>query len=327
MKILIIRLSSIGDIVLTSPAIRCLAEQTEHEIHYLTKEQNISLLEYNPHIKKVIAFKGNIKETAKMLKTEKYDYIIDLHHNLRSTALKAKLHIPSSYLRKLDFKKWLYVTFKINLLPKKHVVDRNIETLKRFKVKNDNKGLDFFLSNEILPETIALPDKYFVFAIGTQHFTKTIPADYITKIIKSVNNIYPVLLIGGNKEIETGKQIVSACENVFNYVGELSLQQSATLINKSEFVFSGDTGMMHIAAALKKNLISLWGSTSPELGISPYFPAGFKGINHFLERKDLKCHPCSKIGRRRCPRKHFNCVKYTDAQISEIKEIIQKELK
>ncbi|MDR2084728.1 MAG: glycosyltransferase family 9 protein [Bacteroidales bacterium] len=328
MKILLIRLSSIGDIVLTSPAIRCLARQTSHEIHYLTKDQNVSLVENDPNINKIITFKDNLKETIELLKSEKYDYVIDLHNNMRSFMIKLNLRLPSSSLKKLDFRKWLYVTFKINLLPDRHIVDRNIDTLIRFNIKNDNKGLDFYISEDTkLPDEIILPGKYMVFAVGTQHYTKTVPPEYIIRIIDKINDIYPVILIGGKKEIEAGEIITSSCNNILNLVGKLNLQQSALLISNSEFVFAGDTGMMHISAALKKNLITLWGSTSPELGFFPYFPYDFAGVNHWMERKDLKCRPCSKFGKKRCPRKHFNCVKYTDEQISGIRDIILKEIK
>ncbi|MDL2242487.1 glycosyltransferase family 9 protein, partial [Bacteroidales bacterium OttesenSCG-928-K03] len=178
-----------------------------------------------------------------------------------------------------------------------------------------------------LPENISFPEKYIAFAVGTQHFTKTIPEEYIIKIIKKINDLFPVVLIGGNKEKEVGEKIASLCDNVFNYAGQLDLQQSALIIKNSELVLAGDTGMMHIAAALKKNLISLWASTTPELGVSPYFPDDFKGVNLLIERKDLKCRPCGKFGKKKCPRKHFECGKYSDEQISAIRNIILQRIK
>ena len=156
-KILIIRFSSIGDIVLTSPVIRCLKLQTGSEIHYLTKQPFVALLKNNPHVSKVFAIDKSVGEVLPALRREKYDYIIDLHHNLRTFILKWRLPFVKSYaFKKLNFEKWLLTNFKINRLPKTHIVDRYLETVKSLGVKNDGQGLDFFLPEDLLnpPESV-----------------------------------------------------------------------------------------------------------------------------------------------------------------------------
>jgi ADP-heptose:LPS heptosyltransferase len=148
-KFLIIRFSSIGDIVLTTPVVRCLKKQIPNaEMHFLTKKSFAEIIEHNLNIDKKIYFEGDLNATIKQLKKENYDYIIDLHHNLRTFLIKLRLMKKSFSFNKLNFEKWMMVNFKINMLPQKHIVDRYFETIKKFKVENDGQGLDYFLTAE-----------------------------------------------------------------------------------------------------------------------------------------------------------------------------------
>ena len=187
-KYLIIRFSSIGDIVLTTPVIRCLKQQVEDvEVHYLTKPAFASILLSNPYIDKVLTLKEDFLETISEIKEERYDYIIDLHNNLRTKRVKNRIGILSFKFNKLNVEKWLLVNFKINKLPNVHIVDRYLETVKIFDVKNDNKGLDYFIppADEVdiknLPEF--LQSGYVGFVIGAKHFTKKLPTKKIIEII------------------------------------------------------------------------------------------------------------------------------------------------
>ncbi|MCK4639093.1 MAG: glycosyltransferase family 9 protein, partial [Bacteroidales bacterium] len=145
-KILIIRFSSIGDIVLTTPVIRCLKQQLkDSEIHFLTKEQFVPIVKANPYIDKVHFIKNDLKQILSQLKSENLDFIVDLHKNFRSVFVKLKLRKPSKTFNKLNIKKWLLVNFKINLLPEIHIVDRYFKAVKILGVKNDGKGLDYFI--------------------------------------------------------------------------------------------------------------------------------------------------------------------------------------
>jgi ADP-heptose:LPS heptosyltransferase len=114
MKILIIRFSSIGDIVLTTPVIRCLKQQLNAEIHYLTKPNFASILNSNPYIDKLHVLDKSLIAKAKELQPEKYDYVIDLHNNLRTLIFKTTLGVTAYAFPKLNFEKWLLVNFKIN---------------------------------------------------------------------------------------------------------------------------------------------------------------------------------------------------------------------
>ncbi|PIP53799.1 MAG: glycosyl transferase [Bacteroidetes bacterium CG23_combo_of_CG06-09_8_20_14_all_32_9] len=313
-KFLIIRFSSIGDIVLTTPVIRCLKQQVkETEIHFLTKPAFSSILLSNPYIDKVLTLKEKFSETISEIWNERYDYIIDLHNNIRTRRIKNRIGILSFSFYKLNIEKWLLVNFKINKLPDKHIVDRYLETVRSFDITNDNKGLDYFIpeNDEIdlkkLPEF--LHSGYVGFVIGAKHFTKKMPAQKISEIISKIP--FPVILFGGKEDIPQAEQIISTCnnKNIFNSCGKFNLNQSASLVKQSKVIVSHDTGLMHIAAAFQKPVISLWGNTVPEFGMYPYIK---KELSEIIEIKHLKCRPCTKIGFNKCPKKHFRCMNDID---------------
>ncbi len=316
MKILILRFSSIGDIVLTSPVVRCLKQQlNSSEIHFLTKKSFASIVENNPNVDKVFGFEKNVDEALAELKKENYECVIDLHNNLRSMQVKRALGKPSKSFNKLNIEKWLLVNLKINRLANKHIVDRYFETVAHLSIKNDLKGLDFFIDakNEVDISSLALElhNDFVAFVIGAKHNTKKLPVEKIISICKKLNR--PVILIGGKEDFENGKEIEAGVKNqelrIYNACGKYNLQQSASLIKQAEKVITHDTGMMHIAAAFKKNIISVWGNTVPEFGMYPYLPGR---ENKIVEVKNLSCRPCSKIGFEKCPKGHFKCMNEID---------------
>jgi ADP-heptose:LPS heptosyltransferase len=309
-KFLIIRFSSIGDIVLTTPVIRGLKEQVEDsEIHFLTKPQYSSILEPNPYLTKVHVLKKTLSETLHDLRVEGFDYIIDLHHNLRSLRLKNRLKVMDFSVNKLNKEKWLMVNFKINRLPEKHIVDRYLETVSVFDVSYDNKGLDVFIpeKDKINISTELMKSGYIAFAIGGQHKTKQLPVESIRKMCQHIS--VPICLLGGTEDMECAKLISENLEHVTDYTGKLNLQQSAEIIRHSRLVITHDTGLMHIAAAFHKPILSVWGNTIPQFGMTP-FEAGKD--SRIFEVSGLKCRPCSKIGYNKCPKRHFDCMMKQD---------------
>lgn len=324
-KILILRFSSIGDIVLTSPVIRCLKTQLDAEIHYFTKPGFKTILEENPYVDKLHLLDDKLSNNIKVLKAEKFDYVIDLHKNLRTTIIKLKLGRKSYSFDKLNFKKWMFVKFKINKLPNVHIVDRYMETVKPLGVSNDDKGLDYFIpqkdevENDWLPETHR--DGYAAFAIGGQHTTKKLPISRMIELCDRINK--PVILLGGKEDIEAANTIENFFRRteksqpleetlekkfnkkttIFNGVGKFNLNQSASILKNSNWVFTHDTGLMHMAAAFKKEIFSIWGNTVPEFGMYPY-----QTKFTIFENKKINCRPCSKIGFDKCPKGHFRCM-------------------
>jgi len=314
LKILIIRFSSIGDIVLTSPVIRCLKQQVPGvEIHYLTKKSFQTVLKNNPYIDKLHLLEDSLSPLIYQLKAEKFDHIVDLHRNLRTMLLKSRLGIKSSSFDKLNVEKWLLVNFKINILPPLHIVDRYLKTVEFLGVKNDDKGLDYFLEKdysltELLPESHR---NYTGVAIGAQHFTKRLPVYKLIEVCKLLD--HPVVLMGGKEDAERADEIAKgAGEHVFNACGKFTLDESAYLVKMSMQIITHDTGLMHIAAAFNKPIISIWGNTVPGFGMYPYQVTESK----IIEVAGLKCRPCSKIGFQKCPLGHFKCMNEQDpAQI------------
>ena len=312
MKFLIIRFSSIGDIVLTTPVVRCLKQQVpDAEVHYLTKHSFKEILEANPFVDKLHLLNDDWNEVMTNLQQENFDYIIDLHHNLRTMKVKKALKkVPSVSFNKLNVQKWFLTAFKINLLPDVHIVDRYMETVKRFNVKNDGRGLDYFI-----PEKDIVPDNdipaaqslgYVGIVIGAAHNTKKLPLKKLKELVNQID--HPIILLGGPEDRTIGDAIASIDPvKIYNSCGKFSLNESADLVRRAKIIITHDTGLMHIAAAFKKPVISVWGNTVPAFGMTPYFGNAMVPNDRF-EIKGLWCRPCSKIGYSKCPLGHFKCM-------------------
>ena len=269
------------------------------EVHYVTKQQYISILKANPYIDKIHSFKKNINDIIPQLKAEKYDYIIDLHKNLRSLQLKLNVSGIKKTFRKLNFQKWLLVRMNINLLPKVHIVDRYLETVKFLGIVNDGKGLEYFIPEDEEMDKAELPiihrDGYIAIVIGSIHQTKQLPAEKLIAICKQLNKA--VVLLGGHEDKEKGDIIKEAIgEKIYNSCGKLTINRSASLVKNAGKILTNDTGLMHIAAAFNKDIVSVWGNTVPEFGMIPYLPDADKNKSVIFEVKGLSCRPCTKLG-------------------------------
>jgi ADP-heptose:LPS heptosyltransferase len=312
MKFLVIRFSSIGDIVLTTPVVRCLKQQVAGaEVHFLTKRSFHSIVANNPYIDKIQLLDQSWDLLLHQLRDEGYDQIIDLHHNLRTLRIKKALsHVPAVSFSKLNFQKWLLTALKINTLPDKHIVDRNLDTLKGFGVQNDGRGLDYFLpeSEQIKQEDLPVSHQmgYIAVVIGAALNTKKMPVHKLRELCANLR--YPVVLLGGPEDREQGNEIATIDPiRIYNACGKFSLNESADLVRKARYIITHDTGLMHIAAAFQKPIISIWGNTVPAFGMGPYY--GDTNVQqHTAEVKPLWCRPCSKIGYKKCPLGHFKCM-------------------
>lgn len=322
MKILIIRFSSIGDIVLTTPVIRVLKSQLDAEIHFATKSAYASLLEANPYLDKLHLLDGSLSAFTETLKEEEFDAIVDLHSNLRTRILKAKLRRKTYTFKKLNLLKWLLVNFKINMLPNIHIVERYLMTIQQLGTSNDSLGLDYFIPDKDEVEDGWLPEShqtgYAVFVVGAKFKTKQLPFKKMIELCDRINK--PIVLVGGKEDQAIAKKIeeffkpgsdrsekeievLNKKTVIFNACGKFSINQSASIISKSNWVFTHDTGMMHIAAAFKKPIYTVWGNTVPAFGMYPY-----RTQFTIFENKKINCRPCSKIGFEKCPKGHFKCM-------------------
>lgn len=333
MKLLVIRFSSIGDIVLTTPVVRCLKKQLPlAEVHFLIKQKFKIVMACNPYVDKIHVLHDDWDKLIQMLKAEKYDYIIDLHHNLRTFRLKRALQVPAFSFNKLNIEKFIFVKLKWNVMPKQvHIIDRYLDTVKSFGVHNDGEGMDYFIPREAEVQEKDIPAShqlgFIAIVIGASYKTKKLPVNKLRELCQMIN--YPIMLLGAREEFEDGEQIGSFDPiKVYNACGKFNLNESADLVRKSKLVISHDTGLMHIAAALKKQVIAIWGSTTPSFGMIPYYgeqyllsqgkPSDNVQVHH------LWCRPCTKFGRHRCPQGHFKCMK--NISIQEIVSKVNKRL-
>lgn len=331
MKFLIIRFSSIGDIVLTTPVVRCLKTQVvTAEVHYLTKQSFASIFAANPYIDKMHYLRDDLQQLIEELKQEDFDYVIDLHHNIRSLKVKRGLGKQTFSFNKLNIEKWLLTTAKLNLMPNAHIVDRYMKTIEGFGVKNDGRGLDYFIPDKEHVKEEDIPAShlagYIGLVIGGAHNTKKYPLHKWKELCERLD--HPVILLGGKEDRAEGEAIAAVDPiKVYNACGKFSLNESADLVRRAKLIVTNDTGLMHVAAAFQKPVISLWGNTVPQFGMYPYSNEVHKEIaakkvsasgnretvsaaNNYdvIEVKNLSCRPCSKIGYDRCPVGHFKCM-------------------
>jgi heptosyltransferase-2 len=327
MKFLIIRLGSIGDVVLTTPVIRCVKKQVSNSVvHYLVKPEIKNVIEHNPYIDKIHLFQ-NDAENLEELKSETFDHIIDLQNDAGTKKLCKILKVSVSSYNKLNFEKSVFINLKWNIMPKQlHVVDRYMQAVDYLGVYNDGKGLDYFIPKKDETRESDIPAShhlgYIVIVIGASFYTKKLPVKKLQELCKKID--HPIILLGSKKEFGEGDAIASVDPiKVYNACGKFNLNESADLVRKSKIVITHDTGLMHIAAAFKKPIIIVWGSTTPSFGMTPYYGdtyrAGKMPFYNNVQVKKLWCRPCTEIGKTECPLGHFKCMK----KIS-IDEILQK---
>jgi ADP-heptose:LPS heptosyltransferase len=331
MKFLVIRFSSIGDIVLTTPVVRCLKKQVlTAEVHFLTKKAFRPLLTANPYVDRIHVLEDDLGAVIEALRNEDFDYVIDLHHNLRTLKVKRALGKRAFAFDKLNVEKWLYTNFKINRMPSRHIVDRYLDTVAAFGVRNDGAGLDYFIpaEEELKPEDIPTSHQagYIGVVIGAAHATKRLPLHKLETICREARQ--PLVLLGGREDADLARQLAAIDPvKIYNACGQFSINESAGLVKQAKLVVTHDTGLMHIAAAFKRPVVSVWGNTVPEFGMYPYYGENY--LFHYrsggrsgdaegglfgelpysiMEVKGLSCRPCSKIGYNKCPRRHFKCM-------------------
>jgi ADP-heptose:LPS heptosyltransferase len=319
MKFLLIRFSSIGDIVLTTPVIRCLKTQVPGaEVHFLVKPVFKSVVVNNPYIDKIHLLQNEWDTMINELKAEKFDYVIDLHHNLRTLRVKRALNVPAFSFNKLNFQKLIFTKLKWNVMPKGlHIIDRNLKTVESFGVHNDGAGMDYFIAPHEEVQLKDIPASHHAgfigIVIGASFYTKKLPVYKLQELCQKIN--HPIILLGGLEDAAEGEEIKKADPaKVYNACGKFSLNESADLVRKSKLIIAHDTGLMHIAADLKKQVIAVWGSTTPSFGMYPYYGSNFLSHQTVSPYDDVQvhklwCRPCTKIGRNKCPQGHFKCMK------------------
>lgn len=319
-KFLIIRFSSIGDIVLSTPVFRCIKKQFPNaDLHFVTKKSFKIVTASNPYIDQFFYYENDLNELINQLKVEEYDYVIDLHKNFRSIKITHALKKKTFTIDKLSAQKFLLTKLKINVMPRIHITQRCLNTLAPLGIKDDGLGLDYFIPDEDCIDLNELPTShsagYIGLVIGANHYTKKLPVHKLKELCNKIN--YPIILLGGKEDAPIGEEVSSIDEiKIYNACGKFNLNESADIVRKSKLIISHDTGLQYIACAFKKPLLAIWGSTSPKLDVEPYYGEVFMlhqqrpvYENIFL---NLWCQPCSKYGTKTCPLGHFNCMEHQD---------------
>lgn len=302
-KILVIRFNSIGDIILTSPVTDALHKE-DYEVHYVCKTAYAEILNHRPDISKVWELKDSMEELIQQLKNESFDHIVDLHNNLRSKHIKSALRVPAQTLDKSRIDLFLMTQLSIKKKQHPHIVERFLDVIDSLVESRTQSPLSFY--KEVDYDGLALPASFVCIAVGAAFYTKQIPETLLIKTINQLN--LPVVLIGGPDDEQRAKKIQESCSGkLTNLVGQLSISESAEVIDQSEVLLTGDTGMMHLAAALQKSVVAVFGSTHPFLGYSPYYGDTSTKFE-IVQNTNLNCRPCTKQGKDECPKGHFKCM-------------------
>jgi len=325
MKILIIRLSSIGDIILTSYLLRLTRKlHPTAQIDFLVAKEYTRLLDFNPHINRIISYQKkkpfiyHLKETLSLYNRMYYDVVIDLQNNFRS-----KLFTTGKYGAIYRFNKRRFFKFKLVFLKKRTDQIEPIPILYRMtypplKHFDDGLGLELWTMkdrNSYLPHTKSHFVKKFrriAIAPGAKHFTKKLPENKFSELIETLQSNYnaEIYLIGGNEDIPTGKFLAHRIPTVRNFIGKLDILETAELLDDMDLLISNDSAAVHLASARNVPVIQIFGSTVPELGFIP-----FRVPYQIVQVNDVKCRPCTHFGRSSCPKGHFDCMnKITTAE-------------
>ncbi|MDX9789673.1 MAG: glycosyltransferase family 9 protein [Candidatus Kapabacteria bacterium] len=328
MKILIVRLSSIGDIVLTTAFTRLLKKKFPFaQIDFLLYKPFKLIYEYNPNINHLFTIEKNIPDyTMNQIKDGiiqnqgRYDLIFDLQNNAMSSKFTKDLGVE---LLKVDKRR----AYKLKLVwlksgkgeDYKMIHDVYTETLLGFDVYDDNLGLEFRLSGEKemknyppLSKIYQKKELYNISVAPGAHFkTKQWGHVNFAHLIRKLNHIsQSVTLFGGVNDISLGEKIKELNPDTINLCGKTNLEETCRQIDNTDLLITNDTGIMHIAAARKIPTLAIFGSSVRELGFEPY------AVPNVILETELWCRPCSHIGRRSCPLIHFNCMKKITPQFA-----------
>jgi ADP-heptose:LPS heptosyltransferase len=316
-KVLVVRFSSMGDILLTTPVLRAVHDllEGEVELHFLTKAEFAPLVEGLEAVQKVHVIQRTTAEVQAALVAEGFHYLLDLHSNARSAFIRRALRKDGTVdfvVDKRNVAKWKLVRGLSNELAGEPIVDRYLKTLAAFGGAqwDDGCGLDLPPLLNVENSTGTLRDlgsgPFVALALGAAHKGKAVPLEHWVEVITRLHAAgRSVVLLGGPEDRTMGEEISTRCsgegeERLVNLAGHLRLLESFSVLSKASVLVAGDTGLMHAGAAAGVPMAVVWGCTAPALGMGPYRP-GAKVVE--LEPQGRKQvggarRPCSKLGNR-----------------------------
>jgi heptosyltransferase-2 len=311
LRILVVRFSSIGDVLLTTPLLRALARRhPEARIAFATKRELAPLISNNPHVAAVFALEPHesVTQFAARARTWKPDYGLDLHGSLRSRALRVLVPARWSGYTKRKIARTLLIAAKVDLYgDPTPVAERYFQAARRLDVRPDGAAPEFHLSDRArervaawLGERALDATPLAAMAPGAAHATKRWPVASWTALAERIGaaGLRPIVL-GGPADRGLAQQLASVATTA---AGEFSLQDTGALLERARVLVSGDTGVMHMATAVGTPVVALFGPTVRHFGFFPYAAPSV-----VLERP-LDCRPCSAMGSARCPMGHHRCL-------------------
>ncbi|MGQ9559684.1 MAG: lipopolysaccharide heptosyltransferase II [Candidatus Oleimicrobiaceae bacterium] len=333
-RILVIRFSSIGDIVLTSPLVRCLSRRfPEAEIDFVTKERFADLVRFSPYVRQVFVLSEGggwkaLRRLSRLLRERHYHLVVDVHKNFRSYYLRLGLGAR----RVVSYRKWRWaravlIMTKRNLYPGVFPVYRRyLAAVAALGVEDDGAGPELYLDpsararvRKLLGEAGFLSHPLKVAIVpGAGFFTKRWLPEGFAEVADALvaRHGSAILLVGDVQDSSIAAKVAANMRHQpVNMVGALSLMESAAAVEACDLVVCNDTGLMHIATALKKAVVAIFGPTTEELGFFPFGPLSR------VVQKPLPCRPCSHVGSQRCPKRHFRCMR--DISAAEVLEAIE----
>ncbi|NUN69782.1 MAG: lipopolysaccharide heptosyltransferase II [Bacteroidetes bacterium] len=343
-RTVVLRLSSIGDIVLTSPLLRVFRQAVgkDARVDFVVRKEYADLVRSCHHLSIVHEYDvasgySGLKELARQLREERYELVIDLHDSIRTKLLRAACKADDVVVmdkRKLE--RWLLVNLKRNAYSDAlTVAERYIETVEKYGIVNDNKGLEIFIPDTTLFEVSGRMaklrlnqfEKVIGLCPGSKHFTKRWPKERFAEVaVQAAQEFHAkVLLFGGKDEMEDCRFVEEEVArrvgpaSVAMFAGEYSLLESTATLEFCDVVVTNDSGLMHLAAAKQRRIVAIFGSTVREFGFAPY---GTEAV--VLENESLDCRPCTHIGRKDCPKGHLKCL--TEIPAEQVMTALRKLL-
>ncbi|MCX7983434.1 MAG: lipopolysaccharide heptosyltransferase II [Bacteroidetes bacterium] len=322
-NILILRLSSLGDILLSTPLIKNLRKKFPNaRIDYVVRKEFADVLRYNPHISNLYIFDAangfqGLLELKRNFKKVGYDLILDIHNNIRSKILRFGMKGIVKRVNKRVVTRWVLINLKLNIYRSIVPVPiRYLNTVREFQVEIDNEGLEIYIPKDAR-ETVraVLSDLGSGIVIGicptAKHNTKRWLEERFAEVAFRLHEIYgaKILLFGAANErnecAEIEEKILRRSGRiVYNCAGLFTIVETAAAMDLCNLIISNDSGLMHVASALKKKVVAIFGPTVREFGFFPYNTTSI-----VLEHVSLKCRPCSHVGLDKCPKKHFRCMR------------------
>jgi len=325
LRILCVRFSSIGDVLLTTPLVRALHRRhPDAELYFVTKQAMAPLVVENPHLTQVIELgaKERIADLARRLWVLRPTHALDLHGSLRSTALRWLVPCQWSGYSKRKFARTTLIATKVNVYGKPvPVPERYFEAARDLDVQPDGGPPEFFLAPAArahmahwLAEVGLDPKPFAVIAPGAAHATKRWPIPHWQALTDRLRQLgYGVVAVGGPQD----RELVDALgARVINVAGEFTLQETGACLARAAVLVSGDTGVMHMASGVGTPVVALFGPTVEPFGFFPYTKRAA-----VLER-DLSCRPCSAMGTERCPLGHHRCLQ--DILPDQVADAVQR---